>query len=60
MRPRLPGRADRPLRHGYVWIDDVPALGEDVRCLAGPAPRRRIVIQGTPVATVSQSQPIAD
>ena len=42
------------------WIDDVPVLGEDVRCLAGPAPGGRIVNQGTPVATVSESQPVAD
>lgn len=30
------------------------------RCLAGPAPARRIVNQGTPEATVSESQQVAD
>ncbi|MGZ5400958.1 MAG: hypothetical protein ACXWDM_13190, partial [Nocardioides sp.] len=36
-----------PEAPGNVWIDDVPALGEDVRCLAGPAPGRSIGGSGT-------------
>lgn len=42
------------------WVSGVPKLDADARCLAGPPPGRRIVTEGIPVATVAESQPIAD
>ncbi len=40
------------------WIADVPALNSPA-CLTSTPRHRRIVIQGTPVTTVAESQPVA-
>ena len=42
------------------WVLGVPRLDAGARCLGGPPPGRRIVTEGIPVATVAESQPVAD
>ena len=61
----LPGHTDvtvtLPLPEAPApdWVADVPALDAPA-CLTSTPRDRHVVIEGTPVATVAESQPVAD